>query len=376
MARDNAIEPLALDKILDLCDASAAAGTPVTDLCSGSSMYDITPLVDFSCAGAELAPAIRYGELQGRETLRVRLSELYANEYGLDISPSRFLITDGASGALAIALMTLLDPGDQVILPAVGFPIYKTLVQMVGAECVFAPLDEEFKYDIGALRQLITKRTRVIIVNSPSNPHGAVLTRPEMEQLLALGLDVISDEVYRLLAHDHSAISFSELTDRHFVVDSFSKAYALAGFRIGYAIVPAKYASTARTIKATLNVSTSLPAQILAERVLQRHDTLIHHHRTYLEANRDLFLDLCRANGLAVVLRPTAGFYGLIDVSAAAPDSFELARDLIGRYHVAVCPSFDFGRPDPRFFRINFSCPPQHIQDALPKIAAFLKTVG
>src|SRR5262249_38255658 len=146
------------------------------DLCSGASRFDISSLMDLRFDQTDFADSFLYGDTRGLLQLREGLSQLYQNELGVQIPPDRILITDGASGALYVAFLTTLAPGDEIIFPAVCFPVYKVLVQMVGARCVFAPVDDRLLYDVKSIRRLITKNTKAIVLNSPGNPAMGIHT--------------------------------------------------------------------------------------------------------------------------------------------------------------------------------------------------------
>lgn len=374
-AAPRTLRPLVLDELLELTSQKATRGERVIDLCNGASRFDSSPFLDRALLGERMAQLIsvsRYGEPEGREALRVRLSEQYRRDDGVEISPDRFVITDGASGALSVAFFSLLEPDDEVILPEVCFPVYPALARLAGARCVFAPLDGDHRYDLAGLQRRITARTRAIVINSPGNPYGAVLSRDRLAAILDLGVPVISDEVYRALAFDGPAASAAVLSSDHFVIDGFSKTYAAPGLRIGYAIVPERYVAVAKAVKATLNMTTSIPAQILAEVLLARSAEIVRAHVRHVARNRALFEQLARAAELRLVSSPDAGYFALLDVSSVRTSSVAIARHLLHVHRIAVCPSVDFATPDRNFFRLNVSVSAEELHLAVPLLAQAL----
>jgi aspartate/methionine/tyrosine aminotransferase len=175
------------------------------------------------------------------------------------------------------------------------------------------------------------------------------------------------------LVHDVAPSTLLSVTDQHFVVNSFSKSHAAAGIRIGHLVMPEKYVDTGISIKASLNVCTSIPAQILAHRILNSHKNILCAHKKYLRENYLLFKGLCEENGLRILGSPQAGFFSAIDISGVSQESaFELALELIREEGVATCPGTDFGSPDPMFLRLNYSVDGSHLSRGISRIARYL----
>lgn len=372
MGQNNSIHPLKMDTILELCQTRRAAPDFI-DLCLGTSRFQTSSLTDLTLSQKDIDHSFLYGDFKGMESLRSGLSRLYKSDFGVEVPADRFLVTDGASGALFIAFLATLAPGDEVILPSIGYPVYKILAQMVGAKCIFAPVNDRLVYDVRSISKFISKNTKTIVINSPSNPAMGMLTQNEISEITSLGLNVISDEVYNFLGHDGKRESLMQFSDQHFVINSFSKGYAAAGLRVGHAVVPEKYLDTAMSIKATLNVCTSIPAQILAHKILSSHERIIHEHRNYLRENFAFFRNLCSENGLKILGSPQAGFFCAVDASQIEAEStFDLALQLIEKEGVAVCPGADFGESEIMFIRLNYSVPRPMLSEAVCKIAPYL----
>jgi len=373
MEQKHSIYPLKMDKVLEICESRR--GEPdFIDLCLGTSRFQTASLINLALSKKDMDNSFLYGDFKGMKNLREGLSSLYEKELGVGIHPDRFLVTDGASGALYISFLATLAPGDEVILPSVCYPVYKILAQMTGAKCVFAPVDHRLLYDVNSIRRLMTKNTKAIVLNSPSNPAMDMLTAGEIEEIVSLGLNIISDEVYNFLSYEGRPETLLTLSDRHFVVNSFSKGYAAAGLRVGHAVVPERLVDEAMSVKATLNVCTSIPAQILAHQILSLHDQIIQAHRDYLRENFSFFRNLCSETGLKILGSPKAGFFCAVDASQAEAEStFDLALQLIEKESVAVCPGADFGEPETPFIRLNYSVPQLELSQAVHKIAPYLR---
>jgi aspartate/methionine/tyrosine aminotransferase len=361
-----------MDHVLDLFVASNVSPSrqPV-DMCLGNSWFvgENPPVLELDPASQQEARV--YGEFGGRRTFRAALSAHYAKTFGLDIAPHRFVITDGGTGALMAAYLLLAETGSEIVLPEICWPPYKMLAHMVGATCRFVPVDDRHLFDLRALRSALGPTTAAIVLNSPANPSTSIADRSYVDELCSYGVPIISDEVYRDLALDGMAPTAATHADRHIIINSFSKTLAIAGWRIGYMIVPEHHVSIACDVRAILNICTSVPVQIVAERVFARYDSITGAHRDYLRHNRDVFLETCSALGLDVVMRPSAGFFGMIDV-ARSGDSFEIAQILARDFAVATAPGVDFARRDPGFLRVNFSTSPTMVAEGLTRIAECL----
>lgn len=224
------------------------------------------------------------------------------------------------------------------------------------------------------LPDLISNKTRAILINSPSNPHGACLSLKELEAIGSLGVPVIFDEVYQSLSLSDevipSAINFSK---GHFLVNSFSKSLAIAGFRLGYLIVPEEKVQVMTNVKAILNMCTSLPSQLLTECLLQHWDKLLKKHRAMLRQNWSIFQHTINALGLKLRSQPKAGFFALVDVADVHQDSIEISRELARYYALASVPGIDFQDSNHNFLRLNFACDSDQIKLGLFRLAQYLK---
>lgn len=369
-------EPWGLDRIIAEC-AVRRAEPGFIDLCTGTSAFDFTQFVDLDIPRERLTDTLGYGSPEGQGELREALSRLYCQVLDVEVPPQRIVITDGATSALHVAFLATLGVGDEVIVPSVGFPVFRSLAHMVGARCVIAPVDDRMLYDVTRLRQLVTPRTRAIVVNTPSNPTMSALDPDELAQLLALGPWVICDEVYSLVAHGDRPTSVLTQSHSCFVVNSLSKSHGAPGLRVGYVVVPEDHIEIARTIRANLSVCNSLPAQLLARQLLAANDQMLSSHRTYLRAQYAAFRALCDAAGIKILGQPSAGFFCAVDASGRATQStMDLALALLQHEGIGVCPSADFGEPDAGFLRLNYSVPLARLQSAVPRIARYLGGSG
>lgn len=364
---------LEADKVLELFAQQTNCGVEPIDFCLGISSFNPFDYIDVHLTRPDLSAHTRYGEFNGQISLRQAICCYYQEKFNYDLSPARVCITDGAMGALNAIFAMFAEPDGEIILAEAHFPPYRIVAQFFGLHCRFAPLNDNYCIDIEQLPRLITSKTKAIIINSPSNPHGAVLSAQELEAIASLGVPVIFDEVYQALGLTNepvpSAISFS---DQHFIINSFSKSLAIAGFRVGYLIAPPEHVPLMMDVKAALNICTNLPGQILSETLLHSWDYLIEKHRAMLTQNWLLFKQASRRLGLKLLLEPQASFFATIDISEIGQNSACFAIDLVRDVVVSTMPSIDFQKPDPGFLRLNFACPTAHIEPGLQRISTYL----
>jgi aspartate/methionine/tyrosine aminotransferase len=369
-----ALPRLAVDALLERfwSRAPRPGDPPPINMCVASSAFDAGRHVDLGYAAGE-ADLARYADPRGDEALRVALSALYAARHGVDVPPSRFVITDGALGGLLAAFSILAGPGDEIVFPAACFPPYRLLARIVGAAAVDAPMTPHDTIDAVALRGRLGPRVKAIVVNSPSNPLGVITPRRELEALAELGIPIVSDEVYDAFGFAGEVTSLVQLSTRHVVVSSVSKGFSLPGLRVGWVVAPPDAVEAFVDWKATANVTTSLPAQRIAGRALGAHAGLVDAHRAWVRRGRDLFVSTAARLGLRPTAVPEGGFFGRIDVSGHGQVD-RLVERLLDEQNLAIFPSSDFATPTPAWLRVNFACQPDLLVDALGRIARILGT--
>ena len=365
---------LAMDEIMDIFGTSDDCVFNPIDFGKGVSSFNPLEHVDVELSSSCLAEYVPYGDIKGLMSLRKAICRYYQNNFDYDLSLERVCITDGAPGALMIAFAILLEDGGEIILPESCYPVYHVLTKILKAQFQLVPVKNNFCIDVEKLPDLISNKTRAILINSPSNPHGACLSLKELEAIGSLGVPVIFDEVYQSLSLSDevipSAINFSK---GHFLVNSFSKSLAIAGFRLGYLIVPEEKVQVMTNVKAILNMCTSLPSQLLTECLLQHWDKLLKKHRAMLRQNWSIFQHTINALGLKLRSQPKAGFFALVDVADVHQDSIEISRELARYYALASVPGIDFQDSNHNFLRLNFACDSDQIKLGLFRLAQYLK---
>ena len=365
---------LAMDEVMDIFATTNHQHLEPINFGKGVSSFNPFKQVKTQLDCDDLSEHICYGDINGLLSLRQAICDYYRVHLDYELTPERVCITDGASGGLMIALAMLLEKGGEIILPESCYPAYPVFAKLFEAQCRFAPLKDDFCIDVEQIPKLISNKTRAILINSPSNPYGTFLGHAELETLSNLGVPIIFDEVYQSLALTDetipSAIQFT--THQHFLVNSLSKSLAIAGFRIGYLIVPEHLAQTMTNVKAVVNMCTSLPSQAIAEKLLAHWDELVGKHRAMLRHNWSIFKQYSEQLGLPLLTQPKAGFFALVDVSQADKDDMQIAQELAQYHALGSTPGVDFRLHDAACLRLNFACQTQQIKPGLQRLVDYL----
>jgi aspartate/methionine/tyrosine aminotransferase len=284
----------------------------------------------------------------------------------------------GGKGVMLYAILGLIDPGDEVIVPDPGYPIYESLVRFVGATPVPIPIRmaNDFRLDVDELASLITPRTRMVVINSPANPTGGVLTRADLERIAELArahdLAVLADEIYGRILYDgteHVSIaSLAGMADRTIVLDGFSKTFAMTGWRLGYAIVPASLVQMyGQLIINTISCAPTF-AQIGAVEALRGPQGPVEAMVEEFRARRDLVVDGLNAIPGIRCLRPSGAFYAFPDVSGTGLSGAQLAELLLHEAGVCVLAGTAFGGVGTDHIRISYANSRENLTRALERI--------
>ena len=321
------------------------------------------------------------GTLELREAIAAHLQRLY----GVAYEPrAEVLVTVGVSEALYLALTASLDPGDEVIVPTPCFVAYQPEVSLAGGVPVPLPtrVEDDFQVDVAALEARLTPRTRALLIGYPNNPTGAVMSRARLLDLAALAerhdLLVISDEIYdRLVYGDHAHVCFAALPgmrERTITLGGFSKAYAMTGWRIGYAAAPAPLLAALRKVHQYTIMSAPTPAQHAALEALQHGEAHVQAMRAEYDRRRRLIVDGLNSLGLPT-FEPRGAFYAFPSVQAAGLTDEAFAETLLHEQRVAVVPGSAFGA-DGAFVRCSYATSYEKIEQALKRLQRFMRRHG
>ncbi len=309
----------------------------------------------------------------GKPELREEITRYYKRLYGVNVDPEQVIVTSGSSPAMLLAFSVLLHSGDEVILPDPYYACYPNFIHYLAARPVLCPLAESDGFAIRAeqVRKLITSRTKAILINSPGNPTGAVISKQELQALAGLGPFIISDEVYHginFTGRDHTALEF---TDRAIVINSFSKRHVMTGWRLGYVIAPPALVRPMQKLQQNLFISACSFIQAAGISALRDDEQAVaERFRPYNERRLYLYRALQRI-GIAPAVPPAGAFYILARVKSYTADSYRLALDILEKAGVAVTPGIDFGPSAEGYLRLSYACPMAELQEAVARLEKY-----
>ena len=367
-----------------LFDMAKTIGGDVIDLTLGDP--DMPPPANVRAAACAAIDACRtrYSQNAGVFKAREAVADFQRRRYGRDVVAEDVILTVGAMGSIFHQLFSLVEPGDEVIIPAPYWVNYMEVSKLCGAVPVVVSAKEENGFSVTAeqIREAITPRTRVIVVNSPNNPTGRVLRVDAVRGIAALAVKhdifVISDEVYRSLVYDGipylSIFDLSEMKGRCSVIDAVSKQFSMTGYRLGYTIGPRPLVETMTRLQENVNACAPLPSQYAAIAAYGTETDASYLFREYA-ARRQIVVDGIRDIPALSLGGVDAAFYAFVNISATGMDSQAFAYGLLGEQRVAVVPGLAYGDAYDGFVRIAFTMHGDRLREALKRISAFVDRI-
>jgi len=319
-----------------------------------------------------------YGPPSGLPQLREAIAEDAARRRGVSIDAAEVVVTPGAKPVMFFTILALVEPGDEVLYPNPGFPIYESMINFVGAQPVPYGLREEhdFDVDVEAIITKLTGRTKLIILNSPHNPTGGVISRKGLaaiaEALTGRETFVLSDEIYNRLIYEGEHVSlaqFPALKERTIILDGFSKAYAMTGWRLGYGIMRADLAQQVALLMINSNSCTASFSQVAAIEALRGDQSPVDRMLEEFRQRRGVIVDgLNRIPGFRCP-QPQGAFYAFPNITGTGRDSRALAGALLAEAGVACLSGTAFGSWGEGYLRFSFANSVENIQRALERVS-------
>jgi aspartate/methionine/tyrosine aminotransferase len=365
--------------------ALEATGIEVVHLEIGEPDFDTPANIRAAAKRALDEGQTHYAPFPGIPELRAAVAEDATARKHFPVNPEQVFITVGGKGVMLYAIEAVVEEGDEVIVPDPGYPIYESLVRWVGGTPVPIPIRQEnaFRLDPDELASLVTPRTRMLVLNSPANPSGGVLTREDLERIAAFArqhdLVVLSDEIYSRILYGGEHVSIASLpgmAERTVVLDGFSKTYAMTGWRLGYAIVPEALAfAFGRLIINTVSCVATFE-QYGAVEALRGPQGAVDAMVREFQARRDLIVDGLNAIPGIRCLRPEGAFYVFPDVSGTGLSGADFAHRLLYEAGVSTLAGTAFGGVGTNHIRLSYANSQENIRKALDRIAAFVGKVA
>lgn len=386
-SRMNDIQPFHVMALLGRAKALQAAGHDVIHLEIGEP--------DFPAPAPVLAAGIRaleqglthYTPAAGLTALRAAIAGHYARRFGVEVSPSRILVTPGASGALGLVTGLLFNPGEQVMLADPGYPCNAHFLRLINAvpQRITCGPDVAFQLDAAAVSEHWEPATRGVLVATPSNPTGTLIPASGLAALHAAVRErdgvLIVDEIYQGLTYGSESVTALALPGADedvFVINSFSKYFGMTGWRVGWIVAPEWAVEPLERMAQNFFLAAATPSQHAALAAFLPETTdILEQRRNEMRDRRDFLLSALPALGFSVPVVPEGAFYLYCDVSAVTDDSFRFCERLLESAHVAVTPGRDFACHDAgRYLRIAYTAPVARLQEAVARMASFMAGSG
>jgi aspartate/methionine/tyrosine aminotransferase len=372
--RAREIEPFLAVEVFQRAQALEREGIDVVHLEFGEPDFETPPVIREAAEKALRDGRTRYAHTLGILPLREAIAEHYQTRYGVTVSPDQILVTAGTSPAMLLLFTALLERGDEVILSDPHYACYPKFVKYAEAEPLYVPVaeDDAFQFRPEVVRGRLTPRTQAIVVNSPANPTGTVLGPERMAALAECGPWIVSDEIYHGLTYEGPEHTVLEFTDRAFVLNGFSKAFAMTGWRIGYLIAPRPFMPALTAMHGNFFISTNEFVQWAALAALREAGEDAARFRRIFDERRQVMVAGLKRIGLGVGAPPTGAFYVLANARAYTSDSLRFAFEILDRAHVGVTPGVDFGRNAEGYLRFSYAAGLDRIEEGLDRIGRFL----
>lgn len=372
--RARLITPFLVMDILERAKELERQGEHVIHLEVGEPDYDTPQVVKEAAYRAMAAGETQYTHSQGLLELRETLCQHYWDRYRVSVQPEQFIVTSGTSPAVILIFGALLDPGDEVLLPNLHYACYPNVLRLVDAVPRYVPVREAdgFQLDPEELGPYLTPRTKAVLVNSPGNPTGTLMSAAHLARLAELPPYVISDEIYHGLVYEGKEHSILEFTDRAFVINGFSKVYAMTGWRLGYLLAPPDFIRPLQKLMQNFFISANPFVQRAGIAALtQAGDEIAAMRATYDARRRFLLAGLARL-GFTIPVPPTGAFYVFVNARHLSTDSYALAFDILEKAKVGVAPGIDFGPGGEGFLRFSYANSLENLEEALRRVEVYL----
>jgi len=368
------ITPFIVMEVLEKAAEMEQRGINVIHLEVGEPDFNVPKCVSVAEQKAFDEGRTHYTHSLGDPELRKQIAEKYKEEYSVTVSPGQIIVTSGSSPAILLTLGVLCDAGDEVIISDPGYACYENFIRFIGAKAIKVPVYEEdgFQYRYEEIKKRITNRTRAIMINSPMNPTGNLLSVELMKDLVTFDIPIISDEIYHGLVYEDRAHSILEVTDKAFVLNGFSKRYAMTGLRLGYVIAPQEYVRCMQKMQQNLFICAGSTTQRAGIEALKNAGSEVEEMRLTYDKRRRYIIERLTGLGFDIKVKPTGAFYVMVNAKHLSTDSYKLAFDILEKAHVGVTPGIDFGENGEGFLRFSYANSIENIEEGMNRLQNYL----
>ncbi len=370
------IPPFHVMEVLERAQELERSGKSIIHLEIGEPDFPTAPHICEAALSALKAGNTKYTHSLGILELREAIAEHYNHKFGLHISASQVIVTSGTSPAMLLLFMGLLEQDDEVIISNPYYACYPNFVEYQGGKPIFVYKyeDEGFSLRPDAVEDAITSRTKAVLINSPCNPTGHVMYPGTMKAIVEAAGDVpvISDEIYQGLIYKGKDHSILEYTDNAFVLNGFSKLYAMTGWRLGYLIAPPEYIRPLQKLAQNFFICANSFVQHSGIAALRGPQVHVKQMVETYDKRRRFILQRCREIGFGVKREPEGAYYILANVRDFGNDSLELSRSILDEAGVAVTPGIDFGDGAQGYLRFSYANSMENIREGMDRIERYL----
>jgi aspartate/methionine/tyrosine aminotransferase len=369
------IPPFIVMDVLERAQELERKGEQIIHLEVGEPDFDTPECINEAGYRAICDGKTHYTHSMGLIELREAIAEDYWNKYRVRISPDQILVASGTSPAMLLLFSTLLDEGDRVILSNPYYPCYPNIIRFVGGTPVFVEVLEKegFQYLPEMIEEKLSPEVKAIMINSPANPTGNIMSRVRMERIAQFSPYIVSDEIYHGLVYEGKEHSILEFTDRAFVINGFSKLYAMTGWRLGYLIAPKEFIRPMQKIQQNLFISASSFSQWAALAGLRQGEKEVRKMVETYDRRRRYLIPRLRELGFGITVEPTGAFYVLANARRFSTDSYRLAFDILQEAKVGVAPGIDFGSNAEGYLRFCYANSMENIMEGMNRLERYLK---
>ncbi len=374
--RAKEIPPFIVMDVLEKANEMEREGIRVIHLEVGEPDFDTPECIKTAAIQSLKDGHTHYTHSLGMLELREAVCDYYRHTYRITVNPNQIVITSGTSPAILLMFSALLEKGDQVIISDPHYACYPNFINFLHGEPVTVPVYEEdgFQYRPEAIKKNISKRTKAIFINSPSNPTGNLLSEKRMKAIAEFSPYIISDEIYHGLVYEGKEHSILEFTDHAFVLNGFSKLYAMTGLRLGYLIAPEPFIRPIQKIQQNFFISANSIVQKAGITALKEAGEDIKRMKTIYNERRVFMIKRLKEMGFGITVEPTGAFYIFVNAKHLSNNSYDLAFDILEKAHVGVTPGIDFGKNGEGYIRFSYANSMENIIEGMDRIKNYIKT--
>ena len=376
--RAQEIKPFIVMDVLERAHAMEQAGINIIHLEVGEPDFDVPQCVKEAARRALEQGYTHYTHSMGNLKLREAICQHYFEKYQVTVHPDQVIVTSGTSPAMLLLFSALLERGDEVILSDPHYACYPNIISFVEGFPVTVPVYEEdgFQYRPEAIKEKITPQTKAIFINSPSNPTGNLLSESRMRAIAEFSPYIVSDEIYHGLVYEGREHSILEFTERAFVVNGFSKLYAMTGLRLGYLIAPKEFVRPIQKMQQNFFISANSIVQLAGVAALENAAEDVARMKRIYNERRQYMVKRLKELGFGITVEPTGAFYVFANAKHISPNSYKLAFDILEKAHVGVAPGIDFGQNGEGYLRFSYANSMENIAEGLDRLEHYLNSHG